>query len=75
MRWFEEQIKTRKDRDEAQFSQAAADLRSAVTRKWWAFYQDDSARTKGALDKILSYYGLTAREIPPSVKSLNDKVD
>lgn len=75
MNLFEEQVKQRKDADNAAFEQACAELSDAILGGHGAAFFDADTRIKGALDEILAFYGLKAREIPDEVKDAEARIE
>ena len=76
MGWFDEQIKQRKKSDEDLFTEAFAGIAEAVlgTKMSTAFHSDE-AKAQGAIDEILKYYKVKPREVPVSIKGLNDRLE
>lgn len=76
MGWFDEQIKQRKKNDDEIFQEAFAGIADAVmgTRMATAF-KSDEARAIDAIDEIMKYYKVKSREVPDSVKALNDRLE
>ena len=76
MGWFDEQIKQRRKNDEDTFSEAFADIADAVLgTKRCATNDGNDERELGAIAKILEYYKVKPRQIPTSVKTLNDRLE
>ena len=76
MGWFDEQIKQRKQADEAAFSEAFAGITDAVLgSRMSAAFSSDEAKAQSAIDEILKFYHLKPREVPDSVKGLNDTLE
>ena len=76
MGWFDEQIKQRKQNDDAVFSEAFAGIADAVLgSRMSAAFSSDEARAQSAIDEILKFYHLKPREVPDSVKGLNDTLE
>ncbi|MBO5757027.1 MAG: NHLP bacteriocin export ABC transporter permease/ATPase subunit [Clostridia bacterium] len=76
MGWFDEQIKQRRKNDEDTFSEAFADIADAVLgTKRCASNDGNDERELGAIAKILEYYKVKPRQIPTSVKTLNDRLE
>ena len=77
MGWFDEQIKERRqyDDDDA-FSEAFANMASAVMgKRFEAAFTSDRAVTKDAIDEILKYYHVKSREVPDSIKDVNEQLE
>ena len=76
MGWFDEQIKQRKKNDEDLFSEAFVGIADAVLgSKMSAAWSSDEAKAQGAIEEILKYYHIKPREVPDSVKGLNDRLE
>ena len=76
MGWFDEQIKQRRKNDEDTFSEAFVDIADAVlgTRRPPSYGRADEQEL-GAIWEILKYYKVKPRQIPDSVKTLNDRLE
>ncbi len=76
MGWFDEQIKQRKKNDEDLFSEAFVGIADAVLgSKMSAAFSTDEAKAQGAIEEILKYYHVKPKEVPDSVKGLNDRLE
>lgn len=76
MGWFDEQIKQRKKNDEDLFVEAFACMADAVLgSKMSAAFSNDEAKAQGAIEEILKYYHIKSREVPDSVRGLNDRLE
>ncbi|MBE6924634.1 MAG: NHLP family bacteriocin export ABC transporter permease/ATPase subunit, partial [Ruminococcaceae bacterium] len=76
MGWFDEQIKQRKQNDDAVFAEAFVGMADAVLgTKMSAAYSTDEAKAEDAIGQILKYYKVKPREVPDSVKGLNDRLE
>ena len=76
MGWFDEQIKQRMKNDEDLFSEAFVGIADAVLgSKMSAAFNSDEAKAQGAIEEILKYYHVKPREVPDSVKGLNDRLE
>ena len=76
MGWFDEQIKQRKKNNEDLFSEAFVGIADAVLgSKMSAAFSTDEAKAQGAIEEILKYYHVKPREVPDSVKGLNDRLE
>lgn len=68
MGWFDEQIRERKQYDDEAFSEAFANMASAVMgKRISAAVSDDRRAAKDAIDDILKHYHIKSREIPDSI--------
>lgn len=76
MGWFDEQIRERKNSDEAVFSETFYDIIGAVRGKK-IFYvpEDDRKAIKNEIDKILTYYRVKSRDLPDSVKEFDAQLE
>ena len=76
MGWFDEQIKLRKQNDEDLFDEAFVGIADAVLgSKMGTAYTNDEAKAQGAISQILKYYHVKPREVPDTVKGLNDRLE
>lgn len=76
MGWFDEQIKQRKQSDDQMLEEAFVRIADAVLgTKMAAAYQTDESRASGEIGEILKYYKIKPREVPDSVKGLDDRLE
>ena len=76
MGWFDEQIKQRKRNDDAIFSEAFVGIADAVLGSRQAsIYSTEEEKAEDAIGEILKYYHAKPREVPASVKGLNDRLE
>lgn len=76
MGWFDEQIRQRKQNDEAILEEAFVGIADAVLgTKLAASYASDEAKAEGAIGEILKYYKVKPRPVPASVKGLHDRLE
>lgn len=76
MGWFDEQIKQRKKTDEELFSDAFAGIANAVRgSRIMTAYENDESRAQEAITEILGYYHIKPKDVPDSVKGLNDRLE
>ena len=76
MGWFDEQIRQRRKNDEEVFSEAFVDIADAVLgTKRNASIDKNDERELSAIWKILEYYKVKPRQVPESVKTLNDRLE
>ena len=76
MGWFDEQIRERKKNDDELFSEAFVGIANAVLgTKMSAAFHSNEAKAQGAIEEILRYYHVKPREVPDSVKGLNDRLE
>ena len=76
MGWFDEQIKQRKQSDDQLFEEAFVRIADAVLgTKMASAYQTDEAKASGEIGEILKYYHIKPREVPDTVKGLDDRLE
>lgn len=76
MGWFDEQIKQRKRNDDEIFSEAFVGIADAVLGSRLASaYSTADKQAEDAIGEILKYYHVKPREVPASVKGLNDRLE
>ena len=76
MGWFDEQIRLRKQNDDAVFEEAFVGMADAVLGSKMSFaFKSDEAKAQGAIEEILKFYKVKPREVPDSIKGLNDRLE
>ena len=76
MGWFDEQIKQRKQSDDQLFEEALVRIADAVLgTKMASAYQSDEAKASDEISEILKYYKIKPREVPDTVKGLDDRLE
>ena len=76
MGWFDEQIKQRKRNDDEIFSEAFLGIADAVLgSRLVSIYSTDEEKAEDAIGEILKYYHVKPREVPSSIKGLNDRLE
>ena len=76
MGWFDEQIRERKQYDDEAFSEAFANMASAVMgKRISAAVSNDRRAAKDAIDDILKHYHIKSREIPDSISDVNEQLE
>ena len=76
MGWFDEQIRDRRQYDDEAFSEAFANMASAVMgRRISAAVSDDRRAAKTAIDDILKYCGVKSRGVPDSITDVNEQLE
>ncbi len=76
MGWFDEQIRERKRSDNADFSEALYDVVGAVEGKEVFYTSSDNRKIlKREIDRIFMFYNLKSREIPDSVKDMDEQLE
>ena len=76
MGWFDEQIKQRKQSDDQLFEEAFVRIADAVLgTKMSSAYASDEAKASGEIGEILKYYKIKPREVPDTVKGLDERLE
>ena len=76
MGWFDEQIRLRKKNDDSVFEEAFVGMADAVLgSKMSSAFTSDETKAQGAIEEILKFYKVKQREVPDSVKGLNDRLE
>ena len=76
MGWFDEQIRLRKKNDDSVFEEAFVGMADAVLgSKMSSAFTSDEAKAQGAIEEILKFYKVKPREVPDSIKGLNDRLE
>ena len=76
MGWFDEQIKQRKEHDRNTFEEAFIGISDAVTgARLSAAFADEQSRAKDAIDAILKYYHIKTRDVPETIRDLNEQLE
>ncbi len=76
MSWFENQVAYSRIKDEELLSEAYMNIAGAIVgHKIQQAWQDESFAAKTALEDICKYYRIKPRDIPDSIKDLNDRLD
>lgn len=76
MGWFDEQIKQRKQSDDQLLEEAFVRIADAVLgTRMAAAYASDEAKASDEIGKILKYYRIKAKEVPDTVKGLDDRLE
>ena len=73
MSWFDEQIRARKESDEAGFSEANRNLGNIINGKHFSFRRREV--TGDPIGDILLYFGLKAQPVPSEITELNDRLE
>ena len=74
MGWFDEQIRERKQQDQRAFEEGFASIAGAVLGRRY-MPSDSSEQAKSAIAEILKYYHAKSRDVPGSVKELNEQLE
>ena len=73
MGWFDEQIQERKQADNAAFEDSFLRIAGAVMgKRLSAALNDRRQSAKDAIEELLKYYHVKAREVPRSVEDMNE---
>ena len=76
MGWFDEQIKQRKQNDNAVFADSFVNIAGAVMgSRVSAALNDVRQIAKNAFDEILKFYHVKTREIPDTIKERSDQLE
>ena len=76
MGWFDEQIRSRKDKDQEIFEDSILEMASAVLGLQGAgVLHDERIITKAVIDEVLKYYHFKPVDIPDSVKTPEDQLE
>lgn len=76
MGWFDEQIKQRKENNDRLLAEAFVRITDSVLdSKMSVAYLSDEAKTGDAIGEILRYYKGKSQEIPPQIKTLEDRLE
>lgn len=76
MGWFDEQIRKRKDADQAVFEESFEQMADAVMgRRMSKTLNDDRQITADAIGDILKYYHVAAQEVPDQITDMNEVLE
>lgn len=76
MGWFDEQIKLRRENDDAVMAEAIAGIAGAVMgSRVAAAAESDSYRAQNAISDILRFHHIKASEVPESIKDFNEQLE
>ncbi len=76
MGWFDEQIRQRKQNDDAVFTEAFAKMAGAVMgERFGAGTQDARAAAGSEIERILRFYHVKSREVPASVRTVDEQLE
>ncbi len=76
MGWFEREINIRKEKDDEAFGDAFGALAGAVMgRKVRQALYDDRRAAKSAMDEVLRFYHVRAREIPDGMTDMEEQLE
>ena len=76
MGWFDEQIRSRIEADQAEFEDSFQQMADAVMgRRMSRALNDDRQVTADAVGEILKYYHVKPQEIPDSIRDMNEVLE
>ena len=76
MGWFDEQIRKRKDADQAVFEESFEQMANAVMgRRMSRALNDDRQITADAIGDILKYYHVASQEVPETITDMNEVLE
>ncbi len=76
MGWFDEQIRSRKEADQAVFEDSFQEMAGAVMgRRMSKALNDNRQITADAVGEILKYYHIKPQEVPDSIKDMNEVLE
>ena len=76
MKWYDEQIRLRIDKDQELFEDSLFSMASSVMGRHGAWVlNDERIITKAAIDEILKYYHCKPVDIPDSLKTIDEQID
>ena len=76
MGWFDEQIRKRKEADQAVFEESFEQMASAVMgRRMSRALNDNRQITADAIGDILKYYRVASQEVPESITDMNEVLE
>ncbi|MBQ9468966.1 MAG: NHLP bacteriocin export ABC transporter permease/ATPase subunit [Clostridia bacterium] len=76
MGWFDEQIRNRKETDQAVFEESFEQMANAVMgRRMSRALNDDRQITADAIDDILKYYHVALQEVPETITDMNEVLE
>ena len=76
MGWFDEQIRARKDADQAVFEDSFQQMAGAVMgRRMTQALNDDRQVTTDAIGEILKFYHVKPQEVPDTIRDMNEVLE
>ena len=76
MGWFNEQIRARKESDQAVFEESFEKMANVVMgRHMSAALNNDREITDNAISDILKFYHVKAQEVPDNIKDMNEVLE
>ena len=76
MGWFDEQIRNRKEADQAVFEESFEQMANAVMgRRMSRALNDDRQITADAIGDILKYYHVASQEVPETIADMNEVLE
>lgn len=75
MGWFDEQIEYRKKRERELLSDSFENIAHSITGGRIGSVFDENADVSDAISQLLKYFRIQEKDIPPKIKSLEDRLD
>ena len=75
MSWFDDQIEYRKKRERQLLTDSFENIARAITGGNISNAFDENANVSDAISQLLKYYHIPEKEIPPKLKTLEDRLD
>ena len=75
MGWFDEQIEFRKKHERELLSDSFENIARSVTGRKISSTLKDQADVSDAVSGLLKHFGIKEREVPPTIKGLQDRLD
>ena len=75
MSWFDDQIEYRKKRERQLLTDSFENIARAITGGRISSAFDENANVNDAISQLLKYYHIPEKDIPPKLKSLEERLD
>ena len=75
MSWFDDQIEYRKSRERQLLTDSFENIARAITGGNISSAFDENANVSDAISQLLKYYHIPEKELPPKLKTLEDRLD
>ena len=75
MSWFDDQIEYRKKRERQLLTDSFENIARAITGGNISSAFDENANVSDAISQLLKYYHIPEKEIPPKLRTLEDRLD
>ena len=75
MGWFDEQIEFRKKHERELLSDSFENIARSITGRKISTALKDQADVSDAVSGLLKHFGIKEREVPPTIKGLQDRLD